>query len=118
MVALLERPIIALEKGGERALSIEEIRRIEVVLSRVALIEGKRWQDFALCTEADPELFFPNGESRAYQEQINAAKKVCNTCTAVVHCDRGADNEFGIWAGMTQTERRRVRRSNRRYSRA
>ena len=110
MVTLLEHPVIPMERGGERALSIEEIRRLEAVLSRTALLEGRRWQDFALCQEADPELFFPHDESKTHESQINAAKKVRVTCTAVIQCDKSADPKHGIWTGKTQKERSSARR--------
>lgn len=66
------------------------------------------WKQFANCREVDPDLFFP--ERRASTKE---AKRVCHDC--VVREQRlqyALDNgeKFGIWGGMNEQERRRVRR--------
>ena len=66
------------------------------------------WQDAALCLQVDPEIFFPEkgGSTRA-------AKRVCAACTARPECLEFAletDQPHGIWGGMSEPERRRLRR--------
>lgn len=65
------------------------------------------WQDRALCSQADPEAWFPKkGVSPA------AARRVCMACAVRADCLGYAieNNErFGIWGGFTWQERRRVR---------
>lgn len=66
------------------------------------------WQARALCAQTDPESFFPEkgGSTRE-------AKRVCTTCEVRNECLEYAlqhDERFGIWGGMSERERRRVRR--------
>ncbi len=66
------------------------------------------WQDAALCSQVDGEIFFPEkgGSTRA-------AKRVCAACTVRSECLEFAletDQPHGIWGGMSERERRRLRR--------
>jgi WhiB family redox-sensing transcriptional regulator len=66
------------------------------------------WQDRALCAQTDPEAFFPEkgGSTRE-------AKKVCRGCEVQAECLEFAlenDERFGIWGGMSERERRRLKR--------
>lgn len=66
------------------------------------------WQDRALCAQTDPEAFFPEkgGSSRA-------AKLVCLACEVRVECLEYAlahDERFGVWGGLSERERRRLKR--------
>ena len=61
----------------------------------------------ALCAETDPEAFFPEkgGSTRD-------AKRVCTGCTVRAECLEFAlanDERFGIWGGLSERERRRLR---------
>lgn len=67
------------------------------------------WQEEALCAQTDPEAFFPEkgGSTRE-------AKRVCQVCTVRAECLDYAlanDERFGIWGGMSERERRRLRRA-------
>ncbi|KQS73407.1 transcription factor WhiB [Modestobacter sp. Leaf380] len=66
------------------------------------------WQERALCAETDPEAFFPEkgGSTRE-------AKKICTGCEVKLECLEyalGKDERFGIWGGLSERERRRLRR--------
>jgi WhiB family redox-sensing transcriptional regulator len=66
------------------------------------------WQERALCAQTDPEAFFPEkgGSTRE-------AKKVCLACDVRVECLDYAlahDERFGIWGGLSERERRRLKR--------
>ena len=66
------------------------------------------WQESALCAETDPEAFFPEkgGSTRE-------AKKICTGCEVRAECLEFAlanDERFGIWGGLSERERRRLRR--------
>lgn len=68
------------------------------------------WVDFAVCGEAGAAPMFP-GADDAYG--IAAAKNNCHQCPVVVEClDQAlANNEkFGVWGGLTTTERDDFRR--------
>ncbi len=65
------------------------------------------WRQDALCAETDPEAFFPEkgGSTRE-------AKRVCIGCSVRMECLEFAlagDERFGIWGGLSERERRRVR---------
>lgn len=66
------------------------------------------WQTDALCAQTDPEAFFPEkgGSTRD-------AKKVCGSCNVRSQCLEYAlanDERFGIWGGLSERERRRLRK--------
>ncbi|MGO1306917.1 MAG: WhiB family transcriptional regulator [Microbacterium gubbeenense] len=66
------------------------------------------WQTEALCAQTDPEAFFPEkgGSTRD-------AKRVCETCDVRAQCLEYAlanDERFGIWGGLSERERRRLKR--------
>ena len=70
--------------------------------------EELRWQDRALCAQTDPEAFFPEkgGSTRE-------AKRICTTCSVRDECLEyalGHDERFGIWGGLSERERRRLKR--------
>ncbi|NNU28129.1 WhiB family transcriptional regulator [Isoptericola sediminis] len=66
------------------------------------------WQERALCAQTDPEAFFPEkgGSTRE-------AKKVCASCEVRSEClDYALENDerFGIWGGLSERERRKLKR--------
>jgi WhiB family redox-sensing transcriptional regulator len=72
----------------------------------VAMAE-EDWRLDALCAETDPEAFFPEkgGSTRE-------AKRVCTGCSVRAECLESAltnDERFGIWGGLSERERRRLR---------
>jgi WhiB family redox-sensing transcriptional regulator len=72
------------------------------------LLQPVEWQSWARCVEVDPEIFFPErgGSSRA-------ARAVCDLCEVRTDCLEYALNnkeQFGIWGGTSERERRRIRK--------
>jgi WhiB family transcriptional regulator, redox-sensing transcriptional regulator len=70
--------------------------------------EEPGWQERALCAQTDPEAFFPEkgGSTRE-------AKRICTTCEVRSECLGYAlehDERFGIWGGLSERERRRLKR--------
>jgi WhiB family transcriptional regulator, redox-sensing transcriptional regulator len=66
------------------------------------------WQERALCAQTDPEAFFPEkgGSTRE-------AKRICLGCEVRDECLDYAlahDERFGIWGGLSERERRRLKR--------
>lgn len=75
------------------------------------------WRQHAACISKDPELFFPVGTTGAALEQAERAKAVCRGCAVVNECLQWAldtNQDAGVWGGMTEEERRRIRRNQRR----
>ena len=70
--------------------------------------EALSWQSDSLCAQTDPEAFFPEkgGSTRE-------AKKICGSCEVRNHCLEYAlenDERFGIWGGLSERERRKLRK--------
>jgi WhiB family transcriptional regulator, redox-sensing transcriptional regulator len=66
------------------------------------------WQERALCSQTDPEAFFPEkgGSTRE-------AKRICSRCEVKSECLEyalGHDERFGIWGGLSERERRKLKR--------
>jgi WhiB family redox-sensing transcriptional regulator len=82
---------------------------IESIEAELALVDAVvSWQERALCAETDPEAFFPEkgGSTRE-------AKRVCTGCEVKGECLQYAlahDERFGIWGGLSERERRRLKR--------
>ena len=70
--------------------------------------DDPQWQEKALCAQTDPEAFFPEkgGSTRE-------AKRICLGCEVRDACLDYAlanDERFGIWGGLSERERRRLKR--------
>ncbi len=67
------------------------------------------WQDEANCLGVDPDLFFPERGASTRE-----AKEVCRGCVVRNECLEYAlvnGEKFGIWGGLSERERRRLRRA-------
>jgi WhiB family redox-sensing transcriptional regulator len=74
------------------------------------------WRDYAACRDADPELFFPDGDMRSARAKVMMAKLMCRGCPVSATCLSWAlasGQEAGIWGGLTEDERRRLHRRGR-----
>lgn len=67
------------------------------------------WIHEGACIGVDPELFFPGRT-----ESGNRAKAVCGACPVMDQCRAyGMGEKFGIWGGLSQRDRDRIRRKRR-----
>jgi WhiB family transcriptional regulator, redox-sensing transcriptional regulator len=89
---------------------VQELARVLGNVMDGVLDDGAEpgWQERALCAQTDPEAFFPEkgGSTRE-------AKKVCVSCEVRVECLEYAlanDERFGIWGGLSERERRRLKK--------
>ncbi len=81
----------------------------EVVRLPMSDTEELDWHERALCAQTDPEAFFPEkgGSTRD-------AKKICLSCEVRAECLEYAllhDERFGIWGGLSERERRRLKKA-------
>ncbi|SEE06006.1 WhiB family transcriptional regulator, redox-sensing transcriptional regulator [Streptomyces sp. TLI_105] len=78
------------------------------------------WRAAAACREVDPDLFFPVGVGPSALVQADEAKEVCRHCPVRAECLRWAMDDSrqvtGVWGGLTENERRSLRRRWRRTS--
>ena len=66
------------------------------------------WRKDAACRDTDPDLFFPERGASTRE-----AKEVCRGCVVRENCLEYAlanGEKFGIWGGLSERERRRLRR--------
>jgi WhiB family redox-sensing transcriptional regulator len=67
------------------------------------------WQDQANCLGVDPDLFFPERGASTRE-----AKEVCRGCVVRLDCLEYAlvnGEKFGIWGGLSERERRRLKKA-------
>jgi len=82
----------------------------EIDTTPVTLLEVQSGDD--ACRTAEPELFYPVGVSSLEAKQaIREAKAICLGCAVLEKCRTYAlqnKEEFGIWGGLTENERKEV----------
>jgi WhiB family transcriptional regulator, redox-sensing transcriptional regulator len=76
--------------------------------------DSEDWRDRALCREVDPEIFFPEKKDGGSTAE---AKMICRHCEVRAACrdyilapENDAVSRFGVWAGLSERERRRLKR--------
>lgn len=72
------------------------------------------WYDDALCAQTDPEQFYPERGG-----SVREAKKVCAACPVREQCRAHAlanDEHWGVWGGLSEFDRRRMRAAERKAS--
>jgi WhiB family transcriptional regulator, redox-sensing transcriptional regulator len=75
-----------------------------------AFLPPPTWMRDAACAATDPELFFPDSRSPASE-----AKEICASCPVRPECleySLAAAEEFGVWGGLTEKERRKLLRTD------
>jgi WhiB family redox-sensing transcriptional regulator len=68
----------------------------------------RTWERQANCMGVDPDLFFPERGASTRE-----AKEVCRGCVVREDCLEYAlanGEKFGIWGGLSERERRKIRR--------
>ncbi len=66
------------------------------------------WTDEANCKGAEADLFFPDRGA-----STRKAKAICRACSVQDEClEYAVENseKFGIWGGLSERERRRIKR--------
>ena len=77
-------------------------------LRAVLAFDTLAWHDRANCKGANADLFFPERGA-----STRTAKSICRECPVRAECLEFAlssGEKFGIWGGLSERERRRVRR--------
>ncbi|MGB3483079.1 MAG: WhiB family transcriptional regulator [Mycobacterium sp.] len=94
--------------GGEELGGRPHLSLVPSVFESDSEPVDSQWQERALCAQTDPEAFFPEkgGSTRE-------AKRICLGCDVKDACLEYAlsnDERFGIWGGLSERERRRIKR--------
>ena len=97
-------------------------RRVTAAEGRLDMVhfhawpDPDQWRSAAACGNVDSALFFPAGTTGAAAKEVNEAKAVCATCSVRSPCLQFAlttNQEFGVWGGSDEKERRALRRRRR-----
>ena len=75
------------------------------------------WVHRARCKDEDPELFFPVGTTGPAALQMERARTICMQCEVRTECLEWAmltGQDAGVWGGLSEDERRALRRARRR----
>ena len=81
---------------------------VETKLIEALVLDRLSWQEFANCSGADQDLFFPERGA-----STRKAKAICAACSVKEECLEFAITQgerFGIWGGLSERERRKIRR--------
>lgn len=94
------------ERGDATATAT--VAEFDALAELFEMEEEQEWQERALCAQTDPEAFFPEkgGSTRE-------AKRICAGCEVRTECLEYAlqhDERFGIWGGLSERERRKLKR--------
>jgi WhiB family redox-sensing transcriptional regulator len=82
--------------------------------SAAAPFESPSWYAEAACHTLPADLFFPAGRTGSARELAEAAKRVCARCRVSQACLAFAletNQEYGVWGGTTEDERRALSRA-------
>jgi WhiB family redox-sensing transcriptional regulator len=82
---------------------------LEALMRALADDPATAWQRDALCAQTDPEAFFPEKGA-----SVRAAKNTCLACPVRTDCLEFAlarDERHGVWGGLSERERRRIKKS-------
>ncbi len=74
------------------------------------------WRSLGACRQEDPELFFPMAQGQGIV-QLQQAKVICARCPVRAECLEFAVQtvqDHGVWGGLSEEERRNLRRARRR----
>lgn len=67
----------------------------------------REWVDQAVCASTDGDVFFPGGGS------VPKARMICAQCPVRMECLEWAlsqpDHMPGVWGGLSERERKRIR---------
>lgn len=90
-------------------------RLLPIVMPGPAVPSMGKWNAGGLCSGADPDVFFPS-----HGDPGTKARQICGSCAVRSECLEysTAADEWGIWGGLDERERRNLRKKRQRRRRA
>lgn len=76
-------------------------------------VSADDWRAYAACRTAPVDLHFPVGDTGSSLLQIEEARRICHRCPVMLLCQDWAlttREEYGVWGGLSENERRNVLR--------
>jgi len=101
---------------GDQRLSPRRAARQDSARQDSARQDGASWRESAACRFLETDLFFPIGKTGLAVAEIQRAKAVCASCPVRQPCLTFAldtHQEYGIWGGYDEDERRVMLRQRR-----
>ncbi|HEY2579006.1 MAG TPA: WhiB family transcriptional regulator [Streptosporangiaceae bacterium] len=89
-------------------------------MTATGFAKATRWAARGACRGSDPELFFPIAHAGPAASQLAKARAICAQCPVQRECLEFAvesGQDFGVWGGMSEGERRVLRRKQSRHRR-
>lgn len=74
---------------------------------QVEFIDIENWKQRARCRDLDTNIFYPEDGLG-----VESAKAICANCVVITDCLEYAlanREEYGVWGGQSERERRRIR---------
>jgi WhiB family redox-sensing transcriptional regulator len=95
----------------EGTCSNRSVRLLPITMPAPVASAAAEWHGRGLCVGEDPDVFFPS-----HGDPGTDARKICAACRVRGDCLNYATetDEFGIWGGLDQQERRNLKRKQRR----
>jgi len=78
-------------------------------------MQKRSWMEKASCRGVDTDIFMPSGRGPFDPVKKELALSYCNTCPVKAECVEYAlsfDITVGIYGGLTQNDRRRLRKES------
>jgi len=76
--------------------------------------DDRNWHHRAACRSEDPDIFFPEEGSSVIRTQLEeTAKAICRRCGVMQECLGWAlesGQNYGVWGGLSEDERRALKR--------
>ncbi|MDM2055199.1 WhiB family transcriptional regulator, partial [Mycobacteroides abscessus] len=77
-------------------------------------VQDLAWQLRGACRNANHDLFYANDDERPIERRLREqhARDVCRSCAVATRCLAYAleiEEPHGIWGGMSEAERHRIR---------
>jgi WhiB family redox-sensing transcriptional regulator len=100
--------------GSSCGGTVPEEGIVALMWNRSVEWDADDWRKLAACRHTEPDLFFPVGTTGPAIDQIDAAKRVCQSCEVTEPCLEFAlatNQESGVWGGTSEEERRKLRKA-------
>ncbi|CPV57053.1 WhiB family transcriptional regulator [Mycobacteroides abscessus] len=84
------------------------------IAETTAFVQDLAWQLRGACRNANHDLFYANDDERPIERRLREqhARDVCRSCAVATRCLAYAleiEEPHGIWGGMSEVERHRIR---------
>lgn len=87
----------------------KNLAKLSLDLTAISSSKKSEWEEYGACGQYSyvADLWFPEGR---WSNDNETAKGICDTCPVQPQClDYAIDNpQFGIWGGLTESERERI----------